>query len=112
MKAVTFHALFGGLLFVFFAVMSAHAQTTPGPAGPQCGPWPDGAATLMTRFGETILFDGDPAPGQARVIITAKPDGSTWTALTVWPDGRTACQRSAGGGWRIGAAPPPAGEEG
>lgn len=81
---------------VTFAVIGAQyalAQT-----GPQCGPWPDVAAGLQKRYGESVLFEGTPNPGQGGVVITAKPDGTTWTALSLSPDGRIACLRAGGGG--------------
>lgn len=85
--------LLGMMLLLSLLVMPASAQT-----GPQCGPWPDVAAGLQNRYGESVLFEGTPNPGQGGVVITAKPDGTTWTALSLSPDGRIACLRAGGGG--------------
>lgn len=85
--------LLGMMLLLSLLVMPASAQT-----GPQCGPWPDVAAGLQNRYGESFLFEGTPNPGQGGVVITAKPDGTTWTALSLSPDGRIACLRAGGGG--------------
>lgn len=96
--------LFGLCLIV--AALPARAQTSP-----QCGAWPDVAAALSARYGEAVLFEGEPGPGGPRVVITAKPDGTTWTALSVDPSG-LACIRAAGGGWHTGTLPAPTGEQG
>lgn len=115
MKAVNFAGcLMAALMVLIFALglitaaLPARAQAT---GDPQCGAWPDVAAALTLRYGESVLFDGMPAPGGQRIVITAKADGTTWTALTVDANG-TACLRGAGGGWRTGAAPAAPGQEG
>lgn len=97
------------LLFVVTVIVAALPARAEG--GPQCGPWPDVAAALSTKYGEAVLFEGLPIPGSSRIVITAKPDGTTWTALTVDAAG-IACIRGAGGGWHTGAAPAPSEEQG
>ena len=80
-------------------------------APPQCGGTSEVMAGLSARFGETNRWFGVLPNGQV-LSITANPDGSTWTALGVQPDG-TACILSSGESWAEGDMPlPPAGREG
>lgn len=100
-----------GLLCLVAAMLVVGTLPAAAQSDPQCGPWPDLAAALQTRYGEEMLFEGAPAPGRSGVIIMARPDGTTWSALSLSPDGRTACLRAAGASWRMGPPPQP-GEEG
>lgn len=98
-------------LCLITAALPARAQTTSGPPIPRCAGWADMAVALARGYGESVLFEGDPPEGAPRIVITVKPDGTTWTALTVDPSG-LACIRGAGGGWSAGAAPVAPGKDG
>lgn len=63
---------------------------------------------LARYFGEVPVFAG--AGDMDATIITAAPDGTTFTVLVVHPDG-TACMIGNGDGWSV-ARTPPAGKEG
>ncbi|MFZ5749898.1 MAG: hypothetical protein ACOY5U_02410 [Pseudomonadota bacterium] len=66
---------------------------------------------LDRYFGEVPVFAGAGDAGDVgATIVTAAPDGTTFTVLVVRPDG-TACMIGAGNGWSI-ARPAPAGKEG
>lgn len=73
----------------------------------QCGPAKLVLETLDTQFGEKVLFIGTGQNNQS-IVVTAKPDGSTWTALVDGPDGNY-CVMAAGSPWDA-AAVVPAGE--
>lgn len=104
MKALTLAGACTVALMVMLFVMGLITSALPARAqsAPQCGPWDVVAAGLLSKYQEPVLFEGTPGPGGQRIVITAKPDGTTWTALTVSATG-LACVRGAGGGWSMGA---------
>ena len=75
-----------------------------------CAGMADILAQLSAKYGEMILWQGQMNDGSP-LIITAAPDGTTWTLLGRDPDGR-ACLLSAGAEWRVGGEAPAAGKEG
>ncbi len=80
-------------------------------AAPQCAGLAEVLAGLAANYGEAAIWSGVLPNGQL-LSITAKADGSTWTALAVNPDGM-ACLLSSGPSWVQGdMLLPPAGREG
>lgn len=80
-------------------------------ASPQCAALAEVMRGLSARYGEARVWSGVLPNGQL-LSITANPDGSSWTALAVQPDGM-ACLVSSGESWvQGGPALPPAGQEG
>lgn len=63
---------------------------------------------LASRYGEEQVASGV-VGGGAVLLIFAHPDGSTWSAVVVLPDGR-ACMMASGTGWAT-RPPTPAGSE-
>lgn len=63
---------------------------------------------LARHFGEMPVFAG--AGDMGATIVTAAPDGTTFTVLSVQADG-TACMIGKGDGWSL-ARPAPAGKDG
>lgn len=62
----------------------------------QCGGYADVLADLRSAYHERVVWVGK--RGEAgQLVITAKADGSTWTAMLV--RGGVACLVSAGTGW-------------
>lgn len=87
------------LLILFFAGMPVLAQS------PQCAGLPDVLAGLERNYGEALVWQGiwqKPGVPESQLMITAKPDGSTWTALVVM-EGQ-ACLVASGSGWASTAA--------
>lgn len=76
----------------------------------QCAGVVDVLAGLSTRWSEQTLWQGG-AQGGVSFTITVNPDGTTWTALMLRPDGM-ACVVASGSGWTAGTAPKAPGEEG
>jgi hypothetical protein len=113
MKSLSFvGCLMVALMVLLFAVgLVTSALPARAQSGPQCAPWPDVAAGLVARYGESVLFVGTPAPGGQSIVIMAKSDGTTWTALTIDASG-LACLRGSGGGWSAGGSPAAPGQEG
>lgn len=71
-------------------VATAHAQT------PRCGGYADVLADLHSAYHERIVWIGERGPA-GQMVITARADGSTWTAVIV--QAGIACLVSAGTGW-------------
>ena len=71
-----------------------------------CAGVTDVLAQLSAKYGEVILWQGQMNDGSP-LIITAAPDGSTWTLLGRDADGR-ACLLSAGTEWQVGGDVPAA----
>ena len=95
--------LIAGLVLLLLGLAStARAATCTGLA--------DALAQLSAQYREEVLFQGQTTSGQ-RLIITAAPDGSTWTEL-VQPGPDRACPIGSGTGWQIGTDATPAGQEG
>lgn len=67
-----------------------HAQTA------QCAGLADVLEGLDRNYGESIVWQGNAGP-DAVVMVTAKPDGSTWSLLMI--QGTVACLVGAGTGW-------------
>ena len=91
----------GGSVFVSTAALSAPAQ---------CGPLQQMLAQLSSTYRESALFTGAVKDGVS-VIITANPEGSTWTALQLDGAGN-ACIVALGPGWQPGVLPAALGTEG
>lgn len=96
---------------VGFAALALVAMGSAARAATDCG---DLAATLeylRTNYAEDVLWQGVGRDGRP-VIITANPDGSTWSPLTR-PETAIACIVVDGASWTAGQpASAPAGEEG
>lgn len=60
----------------------------------QCVQFSDGAARLVSEYGESIIGRGL-MPNGAAVVIFANPDTGTWTLVVVTPDG---CSQSPADG--------------
>jgi hypothetical protein len=69
---------------------------------PQCGALAEVLATLASRYNEVVVGDGE-AGGGRTLLITATPDGATWTAVMV--HGELACLVASGVSWRDPAKP-------
>lgn len=72
----------------------------------QCAGLAEVLTGLSAGYGESIVWEGERAP-EGRLVVTARPDGSTWTALIVQDD--VACLAASGNGWSGVARP--AGED-
>lgn len=75
----------------------------------QCVQFSDGAARLVSEYGESIIGRGL-TPNGAAVVIFANPDTGTWTVVVATPDG---CSQvpAAGEAW-VTFEPSPAGTDG
>lgn len=84
----------------------ARAQTT-------CRGMADALAGLRASYAEVVLWEGVAENGQ-RLILTANPDGTTWTALTQSPEASDqVCFVASGVVWSGGDRTlPPPGTEG
>lgn len=72
----------------------AHAQNTP--AGPQCAPYELLVAGLARNYGENRRVAGlAGVEGRLLFEVYANDETSTWTAITVTPEG-TACLLASG----------------
>jgi hypothetical protein len=113
MKSLSFvGCLMAALMVLLFAVgLITSALPARAQSGLQCGRWDAVAAELLSRHAEQVLFEGTPGPGGHRIVITAKPDGTTWTALSVNAEG-LACVRGLGDAWTAGGRPAATGQEG
>ena len=89
------YILFAPLLWLALA-LAAPAQT------PQCGSPVEILAGLASRYSEVVVAEGEVGGGQT-LLITATPDGATWTAIMV--KGDLACLVSSGHNWRDPAKP-------
>ena len=86
-------------------VLAAAALTIPAQAqGARCGGYVDVLADLARSYQERIVWTGERGAA-GTLVITARSDGSTWTALLV--RGEIACLAAAGTGWTAS----PAGED-
>lgn len=84
-------------------------STLPSQAAAQCGEVGAMLRALATKYHEAEVWRGVAGDGLF-LLITANPDGSTWTALRLAPEGQ-ACLLVAGPNWQPGN-PAPLGEEG
>ena len=76
-----------------------------------CAPYDQVAAKLAAEFHETRVQQGIVGEGRALLAIFASPNGETWTAVMVRPDG-LACMAAAGQDWQTRSDPAPEAEEG
>lgn len=97
MTANPLRSLARGLLALMVAFIVLCAATVAARAQPaQCGGYADILGDLAQAYHERIVWAGE--RGEAgQLVITAKPDGSTWTAMLV--RGGVACLVAAGTGW-------------
>jgi hypothetical protein len=91
--ATKFAILTAGAALVFAATTATNAQSPP------CGPREALATALEQGFGEQRLSHGVLDSG-ALLELWAAQDGSTWTLLTVRPDG-IACVVATGNSWAM-----------
>ena len=90
-------------LVLFSLPLAARAATCAGTA--------DALAALSDRYGEAVLWQGVAQDG-TKMMLTAQPDGSSWTLMARQGDDRV-CFLAAGTDWDFGGdAPAPAGKEG
>lgn len=92
--------------FVLLALLTARAAF----AGDRCAGLADVLAGLRTNYGELVLWQGFDRMGN-RLIITANPDGSGWTAL-IQTETEKACLLHGGDSRSAGDVAAPAGKEG
>lgn len=102
MKAI--HRALSALLL---ALASFVALAVPGRADeaavPECGPFGDIQTKLARDYGEFILLAGKFGSEPGSAIVFANPDGTTWTIVSLLPDG-TGCLAASGDSWLPGAA--------
>lgn len=67
----------------------------------QCGGYADVLADLSQAYHEQVVWVGERG-NAGQMVITAKPDGSTWTAMVVQEG--IACLVAAGTGWKATAS--------
>ncbi len=85
------------LSLIVVLALTIAALTQPARAqGARCGGFVDVLADLDRSFGEKVVWIGERGTA-GHLVITAKVDGSTWTALLV--RGEVACLAAAGTGW-------------
>ena len=84
------------ILIFIVAATQVSAQT--------CTGWDDLRDRLVAEWGEDLRGIGL-APDGSILAITAAPDGATWSAIRVLPDG-SACLFASGESW-IDFTPPP-----
>ena len=70
----------------------------PFSAAAECMPFDDILQLLADGYGEAPIFTGVAPVGD--VIVTAAPDGGTFTVLLLVPDG-AACPVASGDGWSV-----------
>ena len=107
LRGILLPVLAAALLILLPVLDAARAATA------QCGGIVDVLAQLDAKYGERQLFVGQSAQDTA-VVITAHPDGSSWTTVVADSGGR-ACIGTSGSTGRAGGTPGPpgpAGEEG
>lgn len=100
-------AFWGPLLFL--VALAVAAAPLAAFAEPRCLGQADALADLKARFDEDLRWSGLITNGQL-LAVTLAPDGTTWTALVIRPDG-LACLLAAGESWAEKPAQAP-GEDG
>lgn len=100
-------AFWGPLLFL--VALAVAAAPLAAWAEPRCMGQADALADLKERYGEDLRWSGLIENGKL-LAVTLAPDGTTWTALVIAPDGR-ACFLAAGESWAEKPAQAP-GEDG
>ncbi len=78
---------------------------------PKCAPYGQVEAMLAAEFQETRVQQGIVGEGEAMLAIFASPNGGTWSAVMVRPDG-LACMAAAGTDWQHREDKPAPVEEG
>jgi hypothetical protein len=71
--------------------------------GVQCAGWAQVRMYLAEKHGEAVVGAGISSDGTL-VVVTASPDGATWTMLGVTPSG-VACLAAEGRDWTGATAP-------
>ena len=94
------------LLFSFVGLLSA---VLPAQAQIECGERTAVLQALSAKYGEAAIWQGRTSDGHD-LLITANPDGGTWTVLRLDAAGQ-ACLLVGGPSWQPGS-PLPLGEEG
>jgi hypothetical protein len=92
----------------------AALSTLAAPAWAQeqaCAAIGDIEAKLAAEYRETRVQQGVVGEGRAMLVIFAAPDGATWTAVMVRPDG-VGCMAAAGSDWQARHDQPAPAEEG
>lgn len=98
------------LQFATVLILCAFAAAGRAQAQAQCAGLADVLAGLSARWSEQVLWQGG-AQGGTSFAITVNPDGTTWTALMLRPDG-LACVVASGTGWTAGPTPKAPGGDG
>jgi hypothetical protein len=88
-------------------------STTPAMAQEEnrCAPYPDVEAMLAKEYQEARTAQGIGGEGKHMMVIFAAPNGATWTAVLLSPDG-TACLVDAGTDWVFQSDAPAVPEQG
>lgn len=107
MKAFICHFLPGSIASLVMLLTMALPAAAQAEQAVHCGGYADLLADLDRSYGEVIVWQGRRGDS-GRMVITAAPDGSTWTALLVLEDG-FACVGAVGVGW-VAVPFQPAGE--
>ena len=90
--------LLAATLFWLLRPMPVVADTVP------CIGLADMLASLDQKYGESVIWTG--IAGASLLVVTANPDGSTWTAFVQRSDDM-ACPFGHGSQWLPGSAPAP-----
>ena len=98
--------------YILFALIALVLLTmaTSARAELRCAGLADVLAGLRAGYDELVLWQGFDRKGN-RLIITANPDGSGWSALAQ-ADADKFCMLFGGDSWSVGDVAPPAGKEG
>jgi hypothetical protein len=83
----------------------------PALAQENCAPITDIEAKLAADFHEARIQQGIASDGKHMLVIYAAPDGATWTAIMLRPDG-LGCVAVSGENWQTRHDEAPAVEEG
>ena len=98
-------------LTLSIAALLSTLLALPALAQENCAPFDQVEAQLAAEFHETRVQQGIVGEGRALLAIFASPNGETWTAVMVRPDG-LACMAAAGQDWQTRSDPAPEAEEG
>ncbi len=95
LRAIVLASLFG------FATVADEGSAPPTDVEKaQCAPLHDRLAFLARKYNEQDAFVGASPIGNRTVMITANPDGSSWSLLTTNQKGLL-CLIDAGQGWKM-----------
>lgn len=67
---------------------------------PRCAPLQEQLSVLQHKYGEVPIFAGSVGLSPRTVILTANPQGSSWSYLATDPTGKL-CLLDAGGGFKL-----------